>query len=519
AAPEDAGRALFDGGGLWSRLRSRLPFGESAPAWPGRAGQRVRVGSYRLTLDRPLGEEDGARRWSAVERDYEVEIAPPGRRAPSAGIAALEGAGVPHERLLALSADGRVAVKERVDGWPAPQLLKSGLSRSQNEGWAELGARLIRAGVSADLSPENLIWQHWRSRWVLRDVRGAAPTGPADVLAGLLTPAAEKAGVEPADFLAGLRGRLGPDSEEWRRTLAALRGSPRLAPDLAALEERDRALPGAPRVVFGPAPGTPAFPDRAGRPAEAAKVLGYDPLTAEPRQNLHLDDPGKLNTLIVAVEPPGRTPAVVKTAEWDIVRNELAVRRVARRFFGRYFDVPSALGVERGRDSYLVMELKPGSRSWSRSPLTRDQRAALGILARAFGLGDMNRGNLLHRDGARPVLLDFEQAFGRAAPVASRLPDERIAEEMPWTSLGETNRIEDYQPAIRAWRRLLDEPGTKAALLSDFEAAGFDAAHAARLLDRVERNTADLDWTLQNDVDFVNQFANRARQSPVPAHP
>ena len=77
---------------------------------------------------------------------------------------------------------------------------------------------------------------------------------------------------------------------------------------------------------------------------------------------------------------------------------------------------------------------------------------------------------------------------------------------MPWMSRFELNRIEDYQPAVRAWRALLAEPSSSAALLADFQAAGFSAEEAAAALEVVKANTADLDWTIQNDVDFVNQF-------------
>jgi hypothetical protein len=236
------------------------------------------------------------------------------------------------------------------------------------------------------------------------------------------------------------------------------------------------------------------------------KALGYSPLTTGFHRALHADDPGKTNTRVFAVEPEGKPRVAVKIAQWSIVRNELALRRVIRRWFGTYFDTPASFGVKAGADSYLIMELKDGSRAYASNPLTKDQRAALAVLAHAFGISDMNPGNLLFPPQGRPVLIDFEVALNRSTPNPSRIGDESIALEMPWLSRFEFNRAEDYQPAVRAWRALLAEPASAAELLTDFQAAGFSAEEAADRLEIVKENTADLDWTIENDVEFVNQF-------------
>jgi hypothetical protein len=152
------------------------------------------------------------------------------------------------------------------------------------------------------------------------------------------------------------------------------------------------------------------------------------------------------------------------------------------------------------------MELREGSKAYAANPLTREQRAALAVLVHAFGIGDMNPGNVLFPPRALPVLLDFESSLNRSRPNATRIGDEGIALEMPWASRFETNRAEDYQPAVRAWRALMAEPSSAAALRADFKAAGFSADEAEAALETVKRNTADLDWAIQNDVDFVNQF-------------
>jgi hypothetical protein len=509
-----SGRALFDASapaandnvGLWIRLKGWAKGGDRVPDWPGKPGETVRLNGRSFALGRRLPDGGSAALWKVERGDYVVKILPsvPSGGGEAAILKSIRNTDIPHAGLIAASADGRVIVKDLAGGDGAAKFLAAGFEDRHSQGWAELAAKLIRAGASADLSPDNLIWEHWRTRWTIVDATGVEAAGPEKVLAQLLAPRARRAGIDAAGFLAEVRGRLGPDSPAWARTLAVLN-----APDRAALEARDRSLPPPPVVVFGPPPAEPPYPDRAATTSEPAKALGYDPLAVQPRRALHADDPGKLNTEVFAVEPPGRTGTAVKIADWSMIRRELALRRVIRRWFGRWFDAPSAFGVRGGRESYLVMELKSGSPSFSRSPLTREQRAALAVLVHAFGVGDMNPGNVLFPPDARPVLLDFEVALTRLAPNASRLPDEGIALEMPWMSRSELNRAEDYQPAVRAWRELLAEPASKDALREDFEAAGYSAEEAADLLAVVEKNTADLDWSIQNDADFVNQFVPR----------
>ncbi len=62
--------------------------------------------------------------------------------------------------------------------------------------------------------------------------------------------------------------------------------------------------------------------------------------------------------------------------------------------------------------------------------------------------------------------------------------------EKPWMSLQVRNRIEDYQPAIKAWRVLFAKPDTQNAVLADLAAAGYTSDEAARLLARFNSNAA-----------------------------
>ncbi|MBI2787881.1 MAG: hypothetical protein HYX59_04295 [Elusimicrobia bacterium] len=525
AAGEQAaaqGAELFDQAkpGFWAALREKLPFGERFPSWPGKAGDTLRVGRLKTTLGSVAGEGGTSKVWKTADGNYAVKLlhpgamALPGVREEAAILRALAGSDLPVAKLYGESPDGTVLVKEYIDGATAHQLLERGaLSRSQSEGWPELAAKLISKGVTADLARGNLVWQHWRTRWVIVDAGSLTDGGPKAVLDQMMAPELlARAGIDGAEFLSGLRARLGPDSAAWGRTLADLKSSKAAAAPLAELAARDAARPAAPRLVFGPAPKGPAgLDDSVVSGGEVVKRLGWDPANAKNPQKLHGDDPGKLNTTILSVSKPGKAPLVVKIAQWDIIRNEVAVRRLARRFFGRYFRVPASLAVENGFDSYMVMERIDASPAYYSDAFDLEQRVAAAVFIRTFGVSDVNPGNVLAaHDKGLPWLIDFEQAFGRSAPVAGRLPDERIALEMPWMSRAVRNRVEDYQPGVRAWREHLKKPETRSAILADLAASGFTKEQAAGLLARFDLNAADLDWTLQNDADFVNQFVARS---------
>lgn len=527
----DPGRVLFDqsaartgepavsGGGLWVKVKNLLSLGEAVPSWPGKSGDVVRVGGIKTALDQPAGDGGTAKVWKSRNGRFAIKILHPGaRNAPgvseeAATLRAISGTDLPVAKLLAESRDGSVLVKEFIEGDTAHKILeRGGFSRSQSEGWPELAAKLIGAGVTADLARGNLVWQHWRTRWVIVDGGSLTAGSSRATLDQLLAPdLLSRAGLDPVKFLSGLRARLGPDSAAWTKTRAELRSSKVTAPQLAALERLDASEPAGPALAFGPAPkGPSALNDTVVSGSEVKKRVGYDPLQAKSKSKLHGDDPGKLNTTILAVAEPGKTPYVVKIAQWDIIRNEVAARRLARRFFGRYVRVPASLAVENGYESYMVMEKLAASPSHYKNAFTLEQRVAMALFIRTFGIGDVNPGNVLAaHDNGLPWLIDFEQAFSRVTPVAGRIPDERIALEMPWMSLFERNRIEDYQPGARAWRAFLAEPETRAGILEDLTASGFKPAEAAAMLSRFDLNAADLDWTLQNDADFVNQFVDR----------
>ena len=184
---------------------------------------------------------------------------------------------------------------------------------------------------------------------------------------------------------------------------------------------------------------------------------------------------------------------------------------MVRRWFGRYFNSPRSVGYAVGSgEALMVMERSPGGKAYFDTRLDRSQRVALALLVHTFGLGDVNEGDVLYEEGGRVTLIDFEQALSEHRPVVSRLPDERIAAEMPWLSRQKLNRAEDYFPAAARWRALLEKPETGAELRAMLLASGFPEAEVPRLLARFQANAARLEWVIQADVEFVNQFSRRA---------
>jgi hypothetical protein len=525
-----AASVRFDGaaarsGGLLGAIKRFVPWTDLVPSYPGRQGETVRLEGRRWTLDHVIADGGGSKVWGIPGgRDVAIKILHPEMAAlPHYGEelsilrAIKDNRLIPHARLVAASKDGRVMVKERFDGDTAAGLIaKGGFQRWQKDAWAGLAESLIRAGATGDLIASNLQYAHHSSRWILLDAGGVTDGAPADVLKQLLAPGLAKgAGVDPVEVLAALRGRLGPDSELWKRTASTSRAVPFLADALRALEARDASRPAPPSLAFGPGPAraTP-FDDSVQTRAQVIKRLGYNPWNSK-HLSRHIHDQGKLNTELWKVDEPGKPALFMKKADWWMIQKELAVRRIVSHLFGRYFDVPHAFAVQGGADSWLVMERSDGTQGYGRNSMTLAQRMALGVLANVFGFYDLNAGNILFgKKGDRPTLLDFEQALGRRGPVPGRLPDEGILIEMPWLDGWNINHASDYHHAAREWRAKLADPRTVELIRADLLAAGYTAPEAASILATVAANTADLDATLQVDVEFANKFAAQRVQTP-----
>ncbi|MCX5797802.1 MAG: hypothetical protein NTY77_20115 [Elusimicrobia bacterium] len=511
AQPFSLGRWL---GGLLKR-------GDQVPPWPGRAGDKLRVGGRSFTLADRLGEgnssvvyrAEGGRYGYAVKLIHPEFKDIPYYGAEAEALKLLDLTDIPHARLAARSEDGLVVVKEVVPGETGAALLKRGpLSQHSQDNLAELAARLLAIGYTGDLAPGNLVWNHWESAWTLVDGGGFRMAHPRETLKQLLQSGFFAPGqADPGSFLAAVRGRLGPGSEAWAKVVSDAAAEPALAPAFAALAAADRAAPAAPKLEFSPGRAAKGLDDSWLAPQEARKRLGFDPQTVKERFNLHSDDPGKLNTEVRQLNLPDGRVLVSKRSSAEIIRNEVFIRRVVRRWFGRYFDTPASVAYPLGGgEALMVMERSPGGRSYLDTRLSLPQRAALAVLVHSFGLGDVNEGNVLYEEGGRAALIDFEQALSSHRPVVSRIPDEGIAAEMPWLSRRSLNRAEDYFPAAAAWRGLLARPETQAELRAMLLASGFKAEDAPGVLARVQANAARLEWIIQADVEFVNQFARRA---------
>lgn len=533
ASPERlslGGRALFDGAAaparngvfdsvfaparsLWGAARGFLRGKDEAPAFPPKPDQTIRVAGKKYKVGRLLASTP---EWSLHEpagfgRQEEAILvfAPEAKAAFEAERSALEALGrtdVPHPNVKAVGDGVLVLVQRNLDGWKTRESLAQGLSRSQANGMADLAARLIRAGATADLDPDNTLWEHWRGHWALKRGVGWRAGTVSDVLGQLWAwPGAVK---DRGSFLSALRGRLGPDSEEWRRVVAD--GNPDVKTALSELSRRDAARPPPAPLKLGAAGRRPALPDAVVSPRELAKQLGYDPMTVKERWALHADDPGKLNTNVAMLEPKGKMKAVFKGADAHIIKNEVFVRKAVRAFFSEYFETPGALAVLNGYDSYMVMEVAGGEKSYVGPKLGREQRAALAMLVHTFGLGDMNPGNVYYgRAGEKTWLIDFEQALSRHGPVPNRVPDERILQEMPWVDAKEPPPIEDFLPAIKQWRAFFSTPETQAAVAAMLKASGYTPEEQAYALSAFRANVSQLEWTLQADVDFADGLRRR----------
>lgn len=504
--------------GRW--FNNLLRRGDEVPPWPGRTGDRVRVGGRTFTLGQRLGEGNSSVVYKAEGGQYGYAVKlihPEFKDLPDYGAEAealelLARTDIPHARLIAKSADGLTVVKAVVPGDTGAALLARGpLQRHSRDNLAELAARLLAVGYTGDLTPGNLVWNHWESAWTLVDGGGFRMAPPRQTLSQLLDSAFFKeGGADPAEFLAAVRGRLGPGSAAWGKVLSDAAGAPGLQAAFAALAAADRAADPPPALDFAPGQADSRLDDSWLPAKEARRRLGFDPDGVRDRVNLHSDDPGKLNTEVRELRLPDGTRLVSKRSTAAIIRNELFLRRVVRRWFGRYFDAPRSVGYAAGSgEALLVMERSPGGKAYFDTRLDRSQRVALALLVHTFGLGDVNEGNVLYEEGGRVSLIDFEQALSEHRPVVSRLPDERIAAEMPWLSRQKLNRAEDYFPAAARWRALLAKPETRAELRAMLLASGFSEAEVPRLLDRFQANAARLEWVIQADVEFVNQFSRR----------
>ncbi|MFH2203983.1 MAG: hypothetical protein ABIJ96_12765 [Elusimicrobiota bacterium] len=513
-------QALFDGAkthlSLWDSFKGIFRSPDNIPAYPAGEGKSVRIGGRSYSLGRKLSATDGSVLYmTRTNGDNAVRIIRQGSPAAEAfkeelaARAEMRQAGLPHTEVLAVSADGLAFVERYYDRARLDRILAdNNLTPDKVQGLAHLAALLLRQGHTADLRPGNLVWDHWHGRWLLGRAAGYQPASGAAVLGQLFG-----AGVaDRPGFLSALRGRLGPSSKAWRAAVRDGLADRRLRPAFTELARRDEKYGSGPRLSFTAEAAPGKLDDSLLTRRQAAKRLGYDPRTAAPRQKLHGDDPGKLNTEVAMLFPGTPEASVYKGAEVRIIRNELFMRKIVHRYFARYFKAPWSLAYLDGYESAMVMEASPGSAQWSKAPLSPEQRVALAVMVRTFGVSDVNPGNLLYDQG-EVTLIDFEQALSRAPPVAYRLPIESILEEMPWVRADEPMEIETFFAGIKDWREHFHRTETQAEIRQLLIDSGFTNEEAGAALGRFVLNAADLEWALQTDVDFAKHFIKKKTPS------
>lgn len=534
--PSLAAASLFDGAGearsapaapgLWQRFKTYLR-PDIIPSWPGRTGDVVRMGGTARVLGNRIGESHASTVWS-VQGDPRVviKLVTPEMRGDShygqevEALQALAHTQLPHSRLLAASPDGLVMVKEFVEGEDLRTLVaRGGLQPSRLSALAGFVSELIRIGYTADLAPSNVFFERWRSQWTLVDAGGFKPGRPLDVLGQVWRDAvfgADAAGAVAARrrFLTHLRTRLGPGSPQWKEIKTEATRIPSLRKALEELARFDAERP-PPKVVFRGQDEDPVLSDRMVSYSQVTASLGYDPLSVRERQRLHMDDQGKLNTVLHKISPPGKAPMVVKLANADIIRRELAVRRIVRRWFSAYFATPRSLGWGDG----MVMEFSDGSPDYFGKRLTMNERVAFAILAHSFGLADVNAGNVLHTWKGRPVLIDFEQSLSRVHPTFGRLSIDSIISEMPWMARSADNRLQDYQPSIAEWRRIFAKPETQKELEKILLESSFAKAEVPALLAAFRYNVSLLELSVLADVEYANAYAEAYGPTARPSSP
>ena len=125
----------------------------------------------------------------------------------------LDATKIAHTSLVAASEDGSVLVKTFARGETGASILARGpLNAVQLAALVEFAASLVRAGISPDVKPANLVWNGAGSRWLLIDGGNLGPAGAEEVIEWMLHPSQlpGHASIDRAAFLKSLRALLAP---------------------------------------------------------------------------------------------------------------------------------------------------------------------------------------------------------------------------------------------------------------------------------------------------------------------
>lgn len=314
-------------------------------------------------------------------------------------------------------------------------------------------------------------------------------------------------------------------------------------------------------ALFGgaqePPPSAPAQQGRAKPEAGARKPLqsALEPNTASDRSSvlaaLGLDvsdweqtgrpktsDPAKRNTEVWRVDQrnvkTGEERSLYeKRTDLEIASNELLARALLKKFpvFSGELQAPDALAYQDGYfglfgDTRWVLMMEdapghPGHLPFQSS--TPRQKAAMAAFAMLFGLGDVNKGNVLYGSG-KPAMIDFEQFGSRVRPNTERILTTMIADEMPWVSRSHANRDllpgakDPYAEAVAEAHALVRAPGFDAEFKAMAEAAGKTRGEAERLLSVVKANAEVLPLAVEAERQFgAGLFVDGAKQAGLDA--
>jgi hypothetical protein len=515
AAVPTFGQRLSNG---WQGFKNLIRPPDHLPAVL-KSGAKVRVAGRTYILDRELSGGAGVTRYTTRTGGDNIVLlftqAGASAHADELGsLRLLEQSGIPHAKLLSVSADAQVVVQQHPTRYPtAAEILKTPQRAmpSMDIGYFDFSESLLRAGLLPDLNAENLRWESFRTSWLVLNARGTTQASGLDILDSVLNIELLKAmGTDSLTALRALRARLDPYSQQWLQLAAAAptRGSPEVQAAFTALGEWDAKHGFGKSLSFSASTTEGALNDSILSARKMAKRLGYDPETVKPRYKIPHDE-GK-STQLTRLEPKGHPKAVHKETSQDRVQSEILMRKVIHRWFAEYFESPWAVGKLIGHPSVLVMELVEGAnRAFAGPKMSRERHIALGVLANAFGLYDMNAGNVFYGED-RVVLIDFEQALGLRGPVSGRLPDSGMLQELPWVNNKEEPlETEEFFEAVRAWRAFWALDSTQADMRQMFTDTGYTAEQTAHYMRNIDTNTRRLTATLQSDVEFANRLNRR----------
>ncbi len=401
----ESGRLRFDGS-----VQTRDPAtADVVPAWPGKTGDVVRVAGVGYVLGEKLGEGTGAKVYRvAGQPELAIKLVNPGLKSAAAygyepeDAALLEKASVSQSRVLARSEDGLVLVKEYVAGPTAKQLLDgAGLDEAQASALGRFAAPLVKAGLSADLKPANLVWGAAEKRWTLIDSGGVRKDSAADILGYFFIEDWRDKPVAGAPFLSAVRSALGAGSAEWRKLAADGPGDPLLEDAFTALSAADAARP-SDHIPYPPRSGDVARIDGKEYALGAKFSAGENAFVFAVK-----DQPGVIVKILkdgAQLFEAAELPGLALLAKTDLPHSKLVASAFHGRAMVKEFVPGETVKDIRERGGSLSAEQKQGLADF-----------VVALIKSGHG-ADLNAGNLVWREDERRWSLIDAGLFKKEKP-------------------------------------------------------------------------------------------------------